>query len=256
MNRQTGRYLVEDHLLGVAPSGSVFVRASAVASSSPRQERALIVGNPRFDRPAQVGLPDLPGAEAEAAEVATLLHGAKLLTGSRATKAAFLAGVHVSDIVHYAGHAVSGADGSSARLVLAPDGSPGDTGLLLLRELVPAKVPRTRVVVLAGCRTAAGAISSTEGALSLGRPFLAAGVPSVVASLWDIDDAVSRRFFVTFHRALRVLDEPLLALQQAQISLLRDGDPSYARPASWAAFVCMGGLDRRKVASTVPPSRL
>ena len=111
-------------------------------------------------------------------------------------------------------------------------------------------------MVLAGCRTAAGAISSTEGALSLGRPFLAAGVPSVVASLWDIDDAVSRRFFVTFHRALRVLGEPLLALQQAQISLLRDGDPSYARPASWAAFVCMGGLDRRKVASTLPPPHL
>ena len=112
VDRQTGRYLVEDHLLGVAPSGSVFVRASAVASSSPRQERALIVGNPRFDRPAQVGLPDLPGAEAEAAEVAALLHGAKLLTGSRATKTAFLAGVHVSDVVHYAGHAVSGADGT------------------------------------------------------------------------------------------------------------------------------------------------
>ncbi|PYQ19311.1 MAG: hypothetical protein DMF81_22315 [Acidobacteria bacterium] len=105
-------------------------------------------------------------------------------------------------------------------------------------------LPRTRVVVLAACRTAAGPVSRVEGALSLGRPFLAAGVPDVVASLWDIDDSVSRRFFVAFHRALLVEGDPLLALRKAQITLLRGDDVSLAHPASWAAFICMGGLDR------------
>src|SRR6266704_6073099 len=103
--------------------------------------------------------------------------------------------------------------------------------------------PRTRVVVLAACRTGAGAVSRVEGALSLGRPFLAAGVPDVVASLWDIDDAVSRRFFVAFHRALLAEGDPVLALRKAQIALLRGDDVSLAHPASWAAFICMGGLD-------------
>jgi CHAT domain-containing protein len=99
------------------------------------------------------------------------------------------------------------------------------------------------VVVLAACRTAAGDVSRVEGALSLGRPFLAAGVPDVVASLWDIDDALSRRFFVSFHRALLTDGDPLPALRTAQIAMLRDGDVSLAHPASWAAFICMGGLD-------------
>ena len=90
--------------------------------------------------------------------------------------------------------------------------------------------------------TAAGPVSRVEGALSLGRPFLAAGVPNVVASLWDIDDSVSRRFFVSFHRALLQDGNPLVALRKAQITLLRGDDVSLAHPASWAAFICMGGL--------------
>ena len=119
----------------------------------------------------------------------------------------------------------------------------GDSGALYLHDLDSHGFPRTRVVILAACRTAAGTISRVEGALSLGRPFLAAGVPYVVASLWDIDDSVSRRFFIAFHRALLAQEDPVLALRTAQIALLNGDDASLAHPASWAAFICMGGLD-------------
>jgi CHAT domain-containing protein len=75
----------------------------------------------------------------------------------------------------------------------------------------------------------------------MARPFLAAGVPSVVASLWDVDDAVSRAFFVPFHRALASGGDPLVVLQQTQIASLRSRDGWLAHPASWAGFVSMGG---------------
>src|SRR5207247_8234912 len=122
----------------------------------------------------------LPGAEAEAGEVARLYAHAELLTGSAATKAAFLERAHGSQVVHYAGHAASNADApSTARLLFAADAGTGDSGALYLHELGQRGFPRTRVVVLAACRTAAGPVSRVEGALSLGRPFLAAGVPDV-----------------------------------------------------------------------------
>jgi CHAT domain-containing protein len=244
-NRQTGRYLVQDYLLGVAPSGTVFVRASrGAASTHGRAPGALIVGNPQFDRHLWADLPNLPAAEAEASEIASLYAGSELLTGSGATKTAFLKGVRGSQVVHYAGHAASSADApSAARLVFAPDPLTGDSGALYLHELGRQSLPHTRIVVLAACRTAAGAVSRVEGALSLGRPFLAAGVPDVVASLWDIDDSVSRHFFIAFHRALLTERDPFLALRKTQIALLRDTDESLAHPASWAAFICMGGLD-------------
>jgi CHAT domain-containing protein len=85
--------------------------------------------------------------------------------------------------------------------------------------------------------------------LSLARPLLAAGVPSVVSSLWDIDDSVGQRFFVTFHRFLLRSGEPLLALRDAQLSFLRGGDPLLGHPTSWAAFVCLGGLNQQKAAA-------
>ena len=242
-NRQTHRYLVEDHLLGVAPSGTVFVRASK-AASWPHAERvrALVVGNPRFDRHVWSG-PDLPGAEAEATEVAGLYDRSELLTGDRATKAAFLDAISASSVVHYAGHAFASTDAPTAtRLLLAADPQAGDSGATYVHELAQHGLPRTRVVVLAACRTAAGSVSRVEGTMSLGRPFLAAGVPTVVASLWDIDDTISRRFFISFHRALLLERDPVLALRTAQIALLSSGDASLSHPANWAAFISLGGL--------------
>src|SRR5207249_10338458 len=177
-------------------------------------------------------------------ESAHLYPRSNVLTGRVANGVALLDGARASEIVHYAGHAVASADTpSTARLLFAPDPHTGDSGALYLHQLGVRGLPRSRAVVLAACRTAAGTVSRVEGALSLGRPFLAAGVPSVVASLWDIDDSVSRRFFIAFHRALLIEGDPVLALRTAQIALLKGDDASLSHPASWSAFICVGGLD-------------
>jgi CHAT domain-containing protein len=48
---------------------------------------------------------------------------------------------------------------------------------------------------------------------------------------------------VAFHRALLAERDPLIALRRAQIAFLHGGDATLAHPASWAAFICMGGVD-------------
>jgi CHAT domain-containing protein/tetratricopeptide (TPR) repeat protein len=244
-NAKTGRYLVEDYVLGTAPSGGVFLAASrATTSTGGTISSAVVVGNPKIDGRLWSGLPNLSGAEAEAEEIAGFYSQSHLLTGSAATKEAFLDGARRSQVVHYAGHAISSEQAPSvARLMLAPDARTGDSGALYLAELGARAFPQTRVIVLAACRTAGGSISRGEGALSLGRPLLAAGVPDVISSLWDIDDAASRHFFILFHRALVAQGDPLLALRTAQVALLRGHEASLAHPASWAAFIGMGGLD-------------
>jgi CHAT domain-containing protein len=167
------------------------------------------------------------------------------LTGPSATKGAFLAGVRRSDIIHFAGHSTSGDGLGAAQLLLAPDSQANDSGVLDTLELDGGDFSRVRVVVLAGCRTGSGAASPLEGAMSLARPFLAAGVPSVIASLWDVDDAASRRFFLAFHRGLLDAQDPALALHRTQRAFLHDADPALAHPATWGAFVHLGGLDPR-----------
>ena len=130
-------------------------------------------------------------------------------------------------------------DPARSRLLLAADA--GDSGALYLRDL-PWRDLRAALVVLAACRSAAGTVSRTEGALSLSRPFLAAGVPNVVGSLWDVDDEVSRTFFVAFHRSLLAGADPARALHSAQLLLLHSGDPTLAHPSTWAGFVSIGAL--------------
>jgi len=243
-NRDTGRYLVEEHVLGLAPSGTVLVRATAAASDPRRREdmAPLIVGNPWLDPEVWPNMPNLPGAEAEAVEIAHLYGATEALTGRAATRSAFLARLPESGIVHYAGHAVSDEGAFAGRLLLAADPGADDTGALSLRELEGMRLPRTRAVVLGACRTASGVVSPLEGSLSLARPFLAAGVPSVVASLWDLDDAISRTFLAELHRDLRGGADPLSALRQTQLALLRGRDPLLSHPASWAGFVGVGGV--------------
>ena len=235
-DREAGRFLIEDHLIGVAPSGSVFIRATAATSAPSRNGKLplLAVGNPRIDRERWGGLPSLPAAESEAGEVARLYEHATLLTGREATKSRFLESARTSV------SCTTPATPSQTTRPSSRDFSWRPTRAAPIREFSTWEVsgnalPRTRLVVLAACRTAAGVVSRREGALSLARPFLAAGVPNVIASLWDVDDALSRRFFVAFHRALLADGEPLSALASSPA-------PSCARADSDAG--ASGGLGR------------
>jgi CHAT domain-containing protein len=248
-NEESGRYLVETYLVGMSPSGTLFGRASSTARflRTKLPTPALIVGNPQVDIRLWPGLSRLPGAEVEARQIAQLYDRPVLLTGSEATKAAFLKHLRISRVVHFAGHATSSLQGlATSRLLLAPDPAVGDSGALFVHDIPHRSLSGVRVVVLAACRTASGTISRVEGALSLSRAFLAAGVPNVVGSLWDVDDDVSRTFFVAFHRTLLAERDPARALRRAQVSLLRNSDPNLAHPASWAGFVSIGGLDFHK----------
>src|SRR5215218_4098707 len=116
--------------------------------------------------------------------VAALYPQAETLTGPWATKSRFLTEVGRYEIVHFAGHAISNEEFPLlSMLVLAPEA--GSAGALMAHEIYGLKLERTRLVVLAACSTARARISPGEGVLGLARPFLAAGVPSVVASLWN-----------------------------------------------------------------------
>ena len=104
------------------------------------------------------------------------------------------------------------------------------------------RFPRTQVVILAACRTAQGQTRRGEGVLSLARPVLAAGVPSVVGTLWDIDDRAASRFLVDLHRRLTGGRSAPDALREAQIESIRSSSADASASATWAAFVAMGGV--------------
>jgi CHAT domain-containing protein len=141
--------------------------------------------------------------------------------------------------VHFGGHAFANPEFPLlSRLVFADEGS-GEQSLFA-HEIARLRFPKTRVVILAACSTAAGAVSRGEGVVSVARPFLGSGVPLVIASQWDVDDRATEALTMAFHRALANSHDPVRALQAAQLELLRSGDAIKALPASWGAFVAVG----------------
>lgn len=240
-DRVTGRYLVQDWTLSLAPSATFYVEAltrdRALASDAP--PTALVVGDPRFDRSLFPDLASLRGAEEEARSLVALLPGSVGLTGEAATPDAFLAAAGRHEIVQFGGHAVVNNEFPLlSYLVMAPRRA-GDSGLLYTHELYGVRLERTRLVVLAACRTAGGPVNG-EGPLSLARAFLAAGVPTIVASLWDVDDEATARLLQSFHKRFQQGDDAATALRQAQLSMLASPDTALRSPAAWGAFEVLG----------------
>jgi CHAT domain-containing protein len=120
-------------------------------------------------------------------------------------------------------------------LLLAAGG--GDDGLLQAGEIAE-RMPPCRLVVLAACRTAVGQLRAGREVRSLAEAFRRAGTRSVVASLWDVDDASTARLFTAFYGALADGDSPAEALRRAKLSLLRDR--ATASPRHWASFLLYG----------------
>ncbi len=247
MNPATGRYLIEDFEVSLVPSGQLFLlsasrdRELAKGSSSPN---ALIVANPSFSRKIWNWLPNLDeGAAREGERVAKLFPGAKLLSGLAATREEFLRNAGGADIVHFAGHAVVDREAPlSSGLILAPSYD-GDSGLLRVKELYRLSLPKTRLVVLGACGTASGQLQGGEGVLSLARPFLAAGVPSVVASLWPVDDQATAGILVTFYQSLAQEEDSVKALRVAQLAFLAAAKDRQEALHRWAAFVHLGNAN-------------
>lgn len=242
----TGRRLAERFALATAPSARAYAaledRSRYLGASRPR--RALAVGGVPFARELFPALEALPDSAGEAQAVAAAYPAGTALTGEAATPERFLADAAAYDVIHLATHAVDfPGEPEMASLLLAPASDGSGDGILPARDLRFPRPLSARVVVLAACRTAEGRSSASEGPLNLARPFLAAGAPTVVATLWSLDEATSLAFSKRFHAALAAGAAPIEAFHTAQLDLLRSPDPRLAAPRSWAGLVLIGATD-------------
>jgi CHAT domain-containing protein/tetratricopeptide (TPR) repeat protein len=236
-----GPYLLEEHRLAIAPSATLYLNALrhdyGAAARRPDLD-TLVVGNPAFDRGQFSQLRSLDSAGVEATHIAALYPGALLLKEKEADRESFLRLAPRSWMIHFAGHAVVNEKNPLLSMLVFAPGKDGDPGALYAHEIYQLHLQSTRLVVLAACDTAGDAPVS-EGGASLARAFLAAGVPAVVASLWGVGDGPTALLFEAFHRRLRAGADPVTALRDAQLTLLRNRGPE-SSPAAWGAFEVIG----------------
>lgn len=237
LDEDTQELLVERYELAKALTAGIDTDAPAPSTAWPPPPfRVLAVGDPELDRSRFPTFAPLPAARREALAIARTHGGAEtgILIGPEATRKRFLTGLPEQDIVHFAGHALPNNELPERSMLLFAGGD-GSTGALYGEDIPHLSQGRPRLVVLAACSTGGNGVAA-GGFSGLARPFLAAGVPIVVGSLWDIEDRRGERLLTSFHGLLAAgTSDPYGALRSAQVRELRD---SRAReiPSDWAAF--------------------
>jgi CHAT domain-containing protein/tetratricopeptide (TPR) repeat protein len=232
-DRQSGRYLIEDHELMIAPSASIFIRHQQRLQL--RYSEAVIIGNPTFDVTLHPELPGLLAAESEVRKIAGFYSNASIITGAAATKAELVNAIQRGALIHFAGHAVfEPLDATQNALILAP--TRGDDGRLSAAEISRMRMSNVPLVVLSACGTWKS-VDAGSGPLGFAEVFLRAGVGMVVASLSPVNDAEVSPFIVAFHETLQVNSDAATALRYAQLRFLHNTDLRLRAPRVWSSFV-------------------
>jgi CHAT domain-containing protein len=255
-----GSYLVERHTPLTAPSiQALSLTAQSRQRSLPARSNPLVVGNPTYPpirlRDQQLNLDPLPWAEEEARHIAALLE-TEPLTGDAATKTAILQRFSEASIMHFATHgllegvtpfelpgaiAVAQSTGGQTEFIEFPhnqrQASFSDLGLIDTSEILLFRL-QAELVVLSACNTGGGDLTG-DGVNGLSRAFIAAGVPSVVVSLWSVPDAPTGQLMTIFYEEWLGGSDKATALRTAMLETMA----AYPDPINWAAFTLIGEAD-------------
>jgi CHAT domain-containing protein len=247
-----GRFLVERSACFFAPSISVY-REMAQHRREAGSTALLAVGNPALGDSAgsqfrgiyrNVSLGSLPEAESEVRQIA-MLYGAsrsRLFTGAGADESRVKNAMPESRVIHFAAHGVlDDRNPMYSEIVLAQRPESDDDGVLQAWEMMRLDL-HADLVVLSACSTARGAIGAGEGLIGMTWALFAAGCPSTVATLWNIDSPSAAELMVDFHRRLtatspRTRFAKAEALRAAQLRMIRRGRRN---PFYWSAFELIG----------------
>jgi CHAT domain-containing protein/lipopolysaccharide biosynthesis regulator YciM len=250
---ESGMYLIKQHTILTAPSIQMLnltrQQANSRVSSSESDTNLLAIGNPVMpevwnpEKAVATQLPSLTGAAQEAKNIAALFNTEALL-GADATESTVKQQIGNARIVHLATHGLldygtpeeSGVRDVPGAIALAPGN--GEDGLLTSAEIINELTLQADLVVLSACDTGLGAITG-DGVIGLSRSLIAAGTPSVIASLWSIPDAPTAELMTEFYRQRQQGKDKAQSLRQAMLVTME----SHPNPGDWAAFTLIGEAD-------------
>lgn len=253
---ETGRrqFLIEKYKTAFMPSLTVyrFLAERRREQRSPSSPNMLAIGNPTGD---------LWSSEKEAKSVAGLFSASQILLRAQATKRAVLDGLR-SPITyfHFAGHCrINEKNPMYSALLLSNNQTIGplhheagkgtngmsDDGMLTVYDLLNCSLDHVELATLSACETALGKLSRGEGMMGLSQVLLGSGIPTLVSSLWKVDDRNSAELMEHFYQYLvNEKYNKLEALRQAQLDKIawcgRDKMIKYPFPYFWASYILNG----------------
>ena len=200
----------------------------------------------------RAGLANLPGTEQEIMAIKEVMKNDvnKYFLESAASETMFKKQAADFDVVHLALHGVGDTlNAMESRLIFRLETDSLEDGQLFAHELYDLDLSKLDLVVLSACESGIGKQQKGEGLMSIARGFAYAGCPSLVISLWKIDDRTTAQVMKSFYSHLsngEALDE---ALAKAKLDYLTNVNEHNSHPSYWAAFLQVGdarSLDIKK----------
>ncbi len=170
----------------------------------------------------------LPGEELERTTIAQVFPNSKVIDSEHISRSQVTGGMSQSHIFHFIGHGRS--DDEGGYLVL------GKAESLRAKDISPELLRGERLAVLSACSTG---VSGEDGLLDTGNlvhSFLAGGVPSVIASRWNVDSENTAKLMSTFYRHLERRETVAKSISEARREMLK----IQKHPYYWAGFNLSG----------------
>jgi CHAT domain-containing protein len=212
------KYLIERCEVSYAPSALVLQQC--LRRDKRRLSKALFLG---------VVDEQTPRVHDEIKAIAPLFPETLALLNRDATVEALRRQAPFADVVHLACHGQFRPDNplfSSLKL--------GD-GWLTVREAYDLNL-HCALVTLSACETGVNAVAPGDELIGLARGFFAAGSPSLLLSLWTVDDDATAELMTEFYKNLRETESLSTALRHAQLSVMK----TEPHPFFWSPFVLTG----------------
>jgi CHAT domain-containing protein len=224
------KYLIDHYSIRLIPSAGAL--AYLKSDHPAKAGRLLALGNPDLGEARY----DLPNAQIEATKVAALFPDSRALVRAEASKSAIKELGNGFSILHFATHGKFDANAPLSSGLYLSKGTDSD-GVLTVSDLYDLRWD-VDLVTLSACETGLGKVANGDDLIGLTRGFLYAGARSIVASLWEVDDAATEELMLDFYRHLDGHDKRE-ALRMAQVETRQH----YPEPWYWAAFNIVGSAD-------------
>ncbi|MDY6799887.1 MAG: CHAT domain-containing tetratricopeptide repeat protein [Bacteroidota bacterium] len=144
------------------------------------------------------------------------------------------------DILHLAMHTIIDDENPMySKMAFTQKNDTLEDGLLNTYEIYSMKL-NSRMSVLSSCNSGSGKLQRGEGVISLARGFIYAGCPSIIMTLWPVEDKSGVDLMTRFYQNLKNGQNKAEALRQAKLDFLENADPLKAHPYFWAGYVVIG----------------
>ncbi|WP_167613596.1 CHAT domain-containing protein [Maribellus sediminis] len=185
----------------------------------------------------------LPGVQSEVDAISNTVK-TDIFRGTDATEEEFRALCQNYEILHLAMHAyINDSLPAFSRLAFSPVQNENDLqkdGWLNTADIYNLNLRNARLTVLSACNTGVGKMQKGEGLMSLARGFLYAGCPSIIMSLWEVEDNAGTQIMTSFYKYLKNGKTKDEALRLAKIDYLDKSNSRLAHPHYWMSFKAIG----------------